>query len=157
MSENRITELGPEAHLQLNRVLGTALGVAREQLEANGVFLPFAVALEAAQDGAEGELRLLAVQPPADDDDPEVDIDAEAMMGDLVELLGQQREGFTAIALVSDVTLLEEDRDAVHANAEHSEGGAVAVVQAYTPPAAEGGEWAFAEPAAEAGELLIWG
>lgn len=30
----------------LNKVLGTALGVAREQLEEQGVFLPFAIALD---------------------------------------------------------------------------------------------------------------
>ncbi|MET1034694.1 MAG: hypothetical protein ABWX68_05610, partial [Arthrobacter sp.] len=77
-AENRLAELGDEAHEQLNRILGTALGVAREQLEANGVFLPFGIGLEAATDGAEGELRLLAVQPPEDEDDPEADIDAES-------------------------------------------------------------------------------
>jgi hypothetical protein len=154
-AENRILDLGPEDHLELNRVLGTALGVAREQLEAHGVFLPFGIALEPAAEGEQGELRLVAVQPP-ETQDPEEDIDAEAMMADLVELLTQQRDGFTAIALVSDVTLLDDGRDAVHANGEHSKGGAVAVVQAYTPPAADDGEWTFDAPAAEPGELYIW-
>lgn len=155
-AENRLAELGDEAHEQLNRILGTALGVAREQLEANGVFLPFGIGLEAATDGAEGELRLLAVQPPEDEDDPEADIDAESMMIDLVTLLSQQREAFAAVALVSDVTLVEEGRDAVHANAEHSLGGAVAVVQPYTAPADDAGAWTFDEPTAEPGELLVW-
>jgi len=74
-AENRILDLAPEDHLELNRVLGTALGVAREQLEANGVFLPFGIALETAAGGEQGELRLIAVQPP-ETDDPEEDIDA---------------------------------------------------------------------------------
>lgn len=155
-TENRLAELGDAAHQELNRILGTALGVAREQLEAHGVFLPFGIGLEPGTDGNEGELRLLAVQPP-EDEDPEADIDAEAMMADLVTLLGQQRDSFTAVALVSDVTLVQEQRDAVHANAEHSLGGAVAVVQAYTAPEADGADWSFDEPAAEPGELLIWG
>ena len=153
--ENRIAELGEAAHAELNRTLGTALGVAREQLEANGVFLPFGIGLEPGEGGTAGELRLLAVQPPENEEDPEADLDAEAMMADLVELLRQQRDSFTAVALVSDVTLVEEGRDAVHANAEHSEGGAVAIVAAYTPPA-DGGEWEFEEPAVEPGEFLIW-
>ncbi|HXD27681.1 MAG TPA: hypothetical protein VN621_02875 [Arthrobacter sp.] len=153
--ENRLAELGDAAHQDLNKVLGTALGVAREQLETQGVFLPFAIGLEpdAAEDG---ELRLLAVQPPENEEDPEADIDAEAMMEDLVTLLSGQRDQFTAVALVSDVTLMQENRDAVHVMAEHSLGGAVAVVQPYTPPATEGGDWTFEDPSPEAGELRIW-
>jgi hypothetical protein len=155
-ADKNVVEFGDEAQADLNRILGTALGVAREQLETNGVFLPFGIGLEAASGDAEGELRLLAVQPPEDEDDPEADIDAEAMMSDLVELLAQQRETFAAVALVSDVTLVEERRDAIHANAEHSLGGAVAVVQPYSPPAGEGEPWTFGEPAAEPGEQLVW-
>lgn len=157
-TENPTVEFSEGAQVDLNRILGTALGVAREQLETNGVFLPFGIGLEApAEDSdAEGELRLLAVQPPEDDEDPEADIDAEAMMADLVELLAQQRDAFTAVALVSDVVLVEDQRDAIHANAEHRLGGAVAVVQAYTPPAGEDGAWTFDEPGAEPGEQLVW-
>ncbi|WP_417219670.1 hypothetical protein [Arthrobacter sp.] len=154
-TENRLAELGDAAHQDLNKVLGTALGVAREQLEANGVFLPFAIGLEPDAE-EEGELRLLAVQPPEEEQDPEADIDAEAMMEDLVTLLTGQRDQFTAVALVSDVTLMQEHRDAIHAMAEHSLGGAVAVIQPYTAPANDGGEWTFEEPTPEPGELQIW-
>ena len=154
-TENRLAELGEAAHQDLNKVLGTALGVAREQLETNGVFLPFAIGLEPDGD-AEGELRLLAVQPDENEEDPEADVDAEVMMDDLVTLLIGQRENFVAVALVSDVTLLQEESDAVHALAELSLGGAVAIIQPYSSPAAEGGEWTFEEPAPEAADLRIW-
>ncbi|MBG6085182.1 hypothetical protein [Zhihengliuella flava] len=157
MSENRIAELGTEAHDDLNRLLGTSLGIAREQLEAHGVFLPFAVGLS-TESSDEGEMRLLAVQPPEDTENPEADIDADVMMKDLTELLTQQKEDFKAVAMISDVTLLETGGDAIHAAAEHSAGGAVAVVQAYTPPSPEADEpvWTFDEPATEASELKIW-
>ena len=154
--ENKIAELGTAAQLELNKVLGTALGVAREQLEEQGVFLPFAIAIEPAAEGAEQELRLLAVQPSEDPEDPEADIDAEAMMADLVQLLNDQRDSFNAVAFVSDVTLLEEGKDAVHVVAEHRDGGAVAIVQPYTSPDPETGEWDFSEPSAEAGEIQVW-
>lgn len=155
--ENKLTELGEAAQLDLNRVLGTALGVAREQLEEQGVFLPFAIAVEpATEENAEPELRLLAVQPNEDTEDPEADIDAEAMMRDLVELLQSQRDSFNAVAFVSDVTLLDEAKDAIHVVAEHREGGAVAIVQPYVAPDPETGVWDFTEPNAEAGEIQVW-
>lgn len=155
--ENRIAELDEQSHLDLNRVLGTALGVAREQLEGQGVFLPFAIGLEpAGGESVDGELRLLAIQPTEDDEDPEAEIDTEVMMTELVELLTGQRDQFVAVAFVSDVTLLEEDSDAIHAMAEHSLGGAVAVVQTYAAPEHEDGEWSFGEPEAETGDLQVW-
>ena len=49
--ENKITELDEAAQAELNKVLGTALGVAREQLEEQGVFLPFAIAVVDLEDG----------------------------------------------------------------------------------------------------------
>ncbi|GAA4367161.1 hypothetical protein [Paeniglutamicibacter cryotolerans] len=155
--ENRVAELDDQSQTDLNRVLGTALGVAREQLEGQGVFLPFAIGLEPASgESIDGELRLLAIQPTEDEEDPEADIDTEVMMTELVELLTGQRDQLVAIAFVSDVTLLEEDSDAIHAMAEHSLGSAVAVVQTYAAPVDEDGEWSFGDPEAEAGDLQVW-
>lgn len=157
MSENRIADIGAAAHDELNRLLGTSLGIAREQLEAHGVFLPFAVALT-AEENDEGEMRLLAVQPPEDSEDPEADIDADVMMTDLISLLSEQKADFRAVAMISDVTMLESGADAIHAAAEHELGGAVAVVQSYTAPSPEEEDptWSFEEPATEASELKIW-
>jgi hypothetical protein len=155
--ENKIAELDEAAQAELNKVLGTALGVAREQLEEQGVFLPFAIAVEpATEENAEPELRLLAVQPTEDLDDPEADIDAEVMMADLVQLLQDQRESFNAVAFVSDVTLLDDATDAVHVLAEHRDGGSVAIVQPYTAPDPETGIWEFSEPSAEGGQIQVW-
>ncbi|RAX48846.1 hypothetical protein DQ353_13035 [Arthrobacter sp. AQ5-05] len=155
--ENKIAELDEAAQAELNKVLGTALGVAREQLEEQGVFLPFAIAVEpATEENAEPELRLLAVQPTEDLDDPEADIDAEVMMADLVQLLQDQRDSFNAVAFVSDVTLLDDATDAVHVLAEHRHGGSVAIVQPYTAPDPETGIWEFAEPSAEGGQIQVW-
>lgn len=157
MSENRIAEIGAAAHDELNRLLGTSLGIAREQLEAHGVFLPFAVGLT-AEENDEGEMRLLAVQPPEDEENPEADIDADAMMDDLVSLLSEQKDDFRAVAMISDVTLLDGGADAIHAAAEHNLGGAVAVVQPYAAPSPEEDEpvWHFEEPSTEGSELKIW-
>ncbi|GAA5226109.1 hypothetical protein [Paeniglutamicibacter antarcticus] len=155
--ENKIAELDAAAQAELNKVLGTALGVAREQLEEQGVFLPFAIAVEpATEENSEPEVRLLAVQPAEDPENPEADIDAEVMMADLVQLLNDQRETFNAVAFVSDVTLLDEGKDAVHVLAEHRDGGSVAIVQPYTAPDPETGVWEFSEPSAEAGQLQVW-
>ncbi|MGY5319227.1 hypothetical protein ACXA45_08300 [Neomicrococcus lactis] len=173
LPENRIAELSPSAIEDLDRVVGTAIGVAREQLESVGAFLPFGIALQKPADPAAsasedddaapaGELRLLAVQPTEAEDD-DADIDADEMLADLVALIRQQEETFLAVALVSDVTLLSEDRDAIHVNAEHREGGAAGVVSAYTPPADDSaaedsaaGSWTFDDPQTETGVRLVW-
>lgn len=139
----------------LNKVLGTALGVAREQLEEQGVFLPFAIALEPQEGEDEPELRLIAVPPTDDPEDPEADIDTETMVADLMQVLNQQGTHFQAIAVASDVLLQDNDQDAIHIVAEHRIGAALAIVQPYTMPAEPGGEWHFDEPAAESAEA-IW-
>ncbi|WP_309080807.1 hypothetical protein [Zhihengliuella sp.] len=158
MTTNRIADLGAAAHEELNRLLGTSLGIAREQLEEHGVFLPFAVGLTPSEGDADGEMRLLAVQPPEEAEDPEADIDADVMMQDLIAVLKEQKDEFVAVSMVSDVTLLEEGRDAIHAAGEHSLGGAVAALQAYSAPAPDADEpvWDFAEPSVESSDLVVW-
>ncbi|WP_369046476.1 hypothetical protein [Sinomonas sp. P10A9] len=114
---------------QLREVLGTALGLAQEHLEQNGGFLPFGVTLD-----RDGELRLVMVAPPEADserDNPEGDLDAEAMMGDVLELLRQGRDGYQAVAFASDVHLPEHGSDGIHGAAEHSGGGVMAAVVPY--------------------------
>ncbi|MCW4466865.1 hypothetical protein OK351_15350 [Glutamicibacter sp. MNS18] len=140
----------------LNKVLGTALGVAREQLEEQGVFLPFAIGLEPSTGETEPELRLLAVPPTDDPEDPEADIDTEAMAADLVQVLNQEGANFVAVAIASDVLLTEDNQDAIHVVAEHKAGAALAIVQAYQMPSEPGGPWKFAEPAAEAADLSLF-
>ncbi|MEZ2390440.1 hypothetical protein AB6813_12995 [bacterium RCC_150] len=158
----------PEASaLDLENLLGTGIGAAREQLEQHGGFLPFAVVVQ-----NDGELRLVAVAPdPVNQDaDPlpasapdrpdsaaeglTVEFDAEAMLRDLTELLRQNREECRAAALVCDITLPEEGSDAIHVAAEHKEGSVFAAVLPYQPR--PGAEWEFGELAADSNGPTIW-
>ena len=66
--------------------------------------------------------------PPTGTD---ADFDADAMIGDLNELLRQNRDEFRAAAVVCDITLLEEDSDAIHVAAEHRDGSLFAAVLPY--------------------------
>ncbi|WP_404289174.1 hypothetical protein [Glutamicibacter arilaitensis] len=150
-----LEELDESVKDALNKVLGTALGVAREQLEEQGVFLPFAIALEPKEEGGDPELRLIAVPPTDNPEDPDADIDTEAMAADLVEVLNQQGTHFEAIAIASDVLLEADERDAIHVVAEHKVGAALAIVQPYSMPSEPGGEWTFEDPAAESAES-VW-
>ncbi|WP_413249915.1 hypothetical protein [Sinomonas flava] len=109
---------------ELRQVLGTALGMAQEHLEQNGGFLPFGVTL-----AHDGELRLVMVTPP--EPGPDGEFDAEAMMEDVLELLRQGREGYTAVAFASDVHLPERGSDGIHGAAEHAGGGVMAAVVPY--------------------------
>ena len=109
---------------QLREVLGTVLGLAQEHLEQNGGFLPFGITLD-----QEGELRLVMVAPPEPGADG--DLDAEAMMDDVLELLRQGRDGYQAVAFASDVHLPEHGSDGIHGAAEHAGGGVMAAVVPY--------------------------
>ena len=53
------------------------------------------------------------------------------MIRDLHELLRQHRDEFRAAAVVCDITLLEEDSDAIHVAAEHQDGSLFAAVLPY--------------------------
>ncbi|WP_026556830.1 hypothetical protein [Arthrobacter sp. 35W] len=140
----------------LNKLVGTALGLAQEQLEQHGAFLPVALVV-----AADGEVQLVAVGPGEDPDSAdgvEPELDADAMIADLYEVLRQQRAGNRAAAVVCDIHLPDENSDAIHVVAEHSGGVSIAAVQPYTPPAeaeAEAG-FTFADPIWEPGEKLVW-
>ena len=100
----------PEASAtDLENLLGTGVGAAQEQLERNGGFLPFALVVQ-----NDDEVRLVAVTPADAADGTDGDFDADAMIADLTELLRQHRDEFRAAAIVCDITLVEEDSDAIH-------------------------------------------
>lgn len=129
----------------LNKLMGTGLTMAQEQLEDQGAFLPAALVV-----GNDGGVRMVAVAPANDDED----LDAESMITDLYQVLSQERAEHRAVAVVSDVHLPEEDTDAIFVAAEHSEGVAVAAVQPYTRQ--EDGSWIFAEPQWEGADRSVW-
>ncbi|MBT2551504.1 hypothetical protein [Arthrobacter sp. ISL-5] len=134
----------------LENLLGTGMGAAQEQLERNGGFLPFALVVE-----NDGEVRLVAVSPADADSGSDDEFDADAMIGDLTELLRQNREDFRAAAIVCDITLVEEGSDAIHVATEHRDGAAFAAVLPYAANQATR-EWDFGELAADTNEPAIW-
>ncbi|ALV40902.1 hypothetical protein AU252_06780 [Pseudarthrobacter sulfonivorans] len=141
----------PEASAtDLENLLGTGVGAAQEQLERNGGFLPFALVVE-----NDGEVRLVAVTPADAQDGSDGDFDADTMISDLTELLRQNRVDFRAAAIVCDILLVEEEKDAIHVAAEHRDGSVFAAVLPY---AANTGthEWEFGQLAADTSEPTVW-
>lgn len=141
----------PEASAaDLENLMGTGLGAAQEQLQRNGGFLPFALVVE-----NDGEVRLMAVTPADTDEGSDGDFDADAMISDLTELLRQHRSDFRAAAVVCDITLVEEDSDAIHVAAEHRDGSIFAAVLPYAANP-DSGELDFGQLAADTNEPAIW-
>ncbi|PYH02350.1 hypothetical protein CVV67_00270 [Arthrobacter stackebrandtii] len=140
--------MAPEVQDDLNKLIGTALGVAGEQLEEHGAFLPVGIVL-----AHNGELSLVAVSPTEVDGGEESELDADAMVADLFAALAQQREQNRAAAVVCDIHLPDDVTDAIHVMAEHSSGVGVSAVRPYRQ-APTG--WEFGNPFLEVGEIQIW-
>ncbi|WP_426998210.1 hypothetical protein [Pseudarthrobacter sp. N5] len=134
----------------LENLLGTGVGAAQEQLERNGGFLPFALVVE-----NDGEVRLVAVSPADASDGPDDDFDADSMIRDLTELLRQHREEIRAAAIVCDITLVEEDSDAIHVATEHRDGSVFAAVLPYQANRVTH-EWEFGQLTADTNEPAVW-
>ncbi|MBO1268823.1 hypothetical protein [Arthrobacter cavernae] len=166
MTEASWRDSVPEASAaDLETLLGTGIGAAREQLEEHGGFLPFALVMEHGSD-----IRLLAVAPEAGrveragsaeaangeaGDQDESGFDADSMIQDLTELLRQNRGDFRAAALVCDIMLVDEDSDAIHVAAEHCDGSVFAAVLPYGP-GATGPALEFGQLAADTNEPVVW-
>jgi hypothetical protein len=141
----------PEASAtDLENLLGTGVGAAQEQLERNGGFLPFALVVQ-----NDGEVRLVAVTPADAAEGTDTDFDADSMISDLNELLRQNRDDFRAAAIVCDITLLEENSDAIHVAAEHRDGTLFAAVLPYAPNS-ETRELEFGQLSADTNEPAVW-
>ncbi|HEV7166386.1 MAG TPA: hypothetical protein VGN49_00280 [Micrococcaceae bacterium] len=142
-----------EVKADLNSLIGTGLGVAQEQLEAHGGFLPVALVL-----GDDGGMRMVAVSPEeaahqAGRDQGAEEPDADAMIDDLYQLLAAQKDANRAAAVVCDIHLPDDATDAVHVVAEHRAGVVISAVAPYTET---GGNWTFSEPIWETEEPRIW-
>ena len=146
MADVELNGAEPSAQVQedLKSLLGTALGVAQEQLEAQGAFLPAALVVQ-----NDGELRMIAVAPEESDED----LDADAMIDDIYQVLTEQKGDNRAAAVFSDIHLPDEATDAIHVVAEHSEGVCISAIQTYSEV---DDEWTFSEPQWESGDQLIW-
>jgi len=126
------------------------MAAAREQLERSGGFLPFALVVENG-----GDVRLVAVSPADPEAGGDSEFDADGMIRDITELLRQHRDEFRAAAIVCDITLVEEDSDAIHVATEHRDGAVFAAVLPYSPDNG-GSEWEFGDLAADSNEPVIW-
>jgi hypothetical protein len=99
---------------ELNELLNGAVQVASEQLEEDGEFDPFALALR-----MDGEIVHLAPE----EDDPE-ELEPEAVVESLRNTLREAKDQYRAIAVVADVTLEDENDQpmtaAIHVAMEHT-------------------------------------
>jgi len=142
-----------EVKADLNSLIGTGLGVAQEQLEAHGGFLPVALVMN-----DDGEMRMVAISPQdaaeqAGRDPGAEEPDADAMIADLYQLLSEQKDSNRAAAVVCDIHLPDDVTDAIHVVAEHRAG---VVIAAVAPYAEAGGNWTFSEPIWETEAPRIW-
>jgi hypothetical protein len=142
--------VAPATAMDLENLLGTGVGAAQEQLGRNGGFMPFALIVE-----NDGEVRLVDVAPSDPDPTASGDFDADSMISDLTELLRQNRDDFRAAAIVCDITLPEEETDAIHVATEHRDGSVFSVVLPYAPDAVSN-ELKFGQLAADSTEQTIW-
>lgn len=150
MNQNAPEQSDLDAQVQddLNKLIGTAFGVAGEQLEEHGAFLPVGLVLT-----RDGELNLVAVAPNEVEGGEESELDADAMIADLFEALTQQRDQNRAAAVLCDIHLPDDATDAIHVMAEHSTGVGIGAVRPYRQAPAG---WEFGNPFLEAGEITIW-
>ncbi|MGF9663877.1 hypothetical protein AAIH25_18625 [Arthrobacter crystallopoietes] len=140
----------PEILKDIDTLFGTGLGMAQEQLEEHGAFLPAALVLD-----NDGELRLIAVAPPEPGDGEESgEVDADAMIQDIYAALQQQKDGFRAVAVISDIYLPDHDTDAIHVATEHSWGTAIAAIQPYSTD--DTGRWIYPDPFIDPQERIVW-
>lgn len=146
MSEQTPPDDQPSVQDDLNQLLGTGLGMAQEQLEAQGAFLPTALVTT-----TDGEIRVVGLSPEEDNDD----VDADAMLTDLYSVLQQQREDHRAVVVVSDIHLPEEETDAIHLAAEHAEGTTVSIMSPYSRDATTN-EFNYGKLMGEEGARVVW-
>ena len=140
----------PEVLQDIDTLFGTGLGMAQEQLEQHGAFLPAALVMD-----NDGELRMIAVAPPETGDGEEGgEVDADAMIQDIYAALQQQKAELRAVAAISDIYLPDHDTDAIHVATEHSWGTAIAAIQPYSTD--DTGRWLYPDPFIDPQERLVW-
>lgn len=133
-----------QAQDDLDRLLDESLPFARDLLERNGEFFPYAIALSTS-----GEFRPVAGDPGEGDQPSSV-----AVLQTLLDGLRGQTTENRAAAMVSDVRL--PDSDAIRVELEHSEGQAIVVLLPYRKKRLRKGV-DYGEVFASQGERQIWG
>ena len=131
---------------ELNELLNDAVEVAAELLEKDGEFEPFALALR-----QDGEILHLSSEEQGDDLQPEQIVES------LRSTLREARDAYRAVAVVADVTLEDDDSQAVsaaiHVAMEHAAGEPVTC---YVPYEFKGEALELAELVGEPGETFVF-
>ena len=135
-----------EPREELNELLNGALEVASELLEKDGEFEPFALALR-----NDGEILHLSNEDGDGETPPEDAV--EALRAELREA----RADYRAVAIVADVTLEDDDSQAVssavHVSMEHA---VEAPVTCYVPYEFEGETLTLGDLVGEPGESAVF-
>lgn len=132
---------------ELNDLLNGAVEVAAEMLEQEGEFEPFALALR--NDG-----EILHLSP---DDDGQEDREPEQVVESLRNTLRDAREGYRAVAVVADVTLEDENDQAMSAAIQVAmEHTSEEPVNCYVPYEFKGESLELAELVGEPGERVVF-
>jgi hypothetical protein len=112
-----------QAQADLDELFETAVGFAKQQLEARGEFHPYAAVVR-----TDGETAFVDASLAVGTDHPSsVEIIAACR-----EALAATRDELRAAAVVSDVRVVSAGGDAILVEVEHTEGPSIAIVQPYT-------------------------
>jgi hypothetical protein len=131
---------------EMNELLNGAVSVAAEMLEEAGEFDPFALALR--NDG-----EILHLSP----EEEETDLEAEQVVETLRKTLREAHADYRAIAIIADVTIEDDDEQAmtaaIHVAMEHS---VDEPVSCYVPYEFKGKELELADLVGEPGERFVF-
>jgi len=125
----------------------TGIELAREQLEADdGDLFPFGLSVEVDQDEDDDEVNL----HEASSDEGE--INSEDALDGLLEMFGENRDEFRAVAIVFDAEL-DEEWDAITVLVAHASGETVDVQLPYR---ISGRKRVYGELEESEGSLEVW-
>lgn len=116
-----------QAQDDLDGLLNSALPFARQMLDKNGEFFPFAAAVDVHSD-----TRMIMGDPDLGERPPSAEVIAT-----ILQDLQRTREEFRAVARVADVRIANSD--AVRVELEHREGPLMAVLLPYKKRRLRGG------------------
>jgi hypothetical protein len=136
-----------EPREELNDLLNGAIEVAAEMLEQEGEFEPFALAMR--QDG-----EILHLSP----EDGDEELEAEQVVESLRKTLREAASSYRAVAVVADVTLEDENDEAMTAAIQVSmEHTIEEPVNCYVPYEFNGQALELADLVGEPGERFVFG
>lgn len=135
-----------EPREEMNDLLNGAVEVAAEMLEQEGEFEPFALALR--KDG-----EVMHLSPEQDDEE----LEAEQVVESLRKTLREASENYRAVAVVADVTLEDENDQAMSAAIQVSmEHTGEEPVNCYVPYEFKGEALELADLVGEPGERFVF-